>query len=230
VLTPQFIDETPEVFHARRVGDARLTSGAALWVPILGPERTLVICSSQRSDTIDQQALAAAQITIASRRTGGGAVLVSESDVVWVDVVIDDTHPHWDTDVSRSFEWLGRACQRALAELGTNTTMHTGRLHKTTWSPLICFAGLGPGELTIETGTTKTGTSQKVLGISQRRTRDRARFQIAILKRWSGSEHASFLAPELVTDQTTDDLERVATPLPHSSTEILDAIVIELNR
>ena len=44
------------------------------------------------------------------------------------------------------------------------------------WSEWVCFAGLGPGEVTVG--------GAKVVGISQRRTRHAARFQCAALLRW----------------------------------------------
>jgi hypothetical protein len=43
-------------------------------------------------------------------------------------------------------------------------------------SDVVCFAGLGPGEV--------TRYGAKVVGISQRRTRHAARFQCAVLARW----------------------------------------------
>jgi hypothetical protein len=40
------------------------------------------------------------------------------------------------------------------------------------WTPMVCFAGLGPGEVTVD--------GAKVVGISQRRTRVGALFQCAV--------------------------------------------------
>ncbi len=48
---------------------------------------------------------------------------------------------------------------------------------RTRWSDLVCFAGLGRGEVTV--------AGRKVVGISQRRTRDGARFQCAVLHHWN---------------------------------------------
>jgi lipoate-protein ligase A len=47
---------------------------------------------------------------------------------------------------------------------------------RTEWSDLVCFAGLGPGEVTVD--------GLKVVGISQRRTRDAARFQCVAYETW----------------------------------------------
>ena len=48
---------------------------------------------------------------------------------------------------------------------------------KSTWSSLICFAGKGPGEVFAADGS-------KIVGISQRRTRDWARFQCVVSLKW----------------------------------------------
>ena len=50
---------------------------------------------------------------------------------------------------------------------------------------LVCFAGLGPGEVTV--------AGAKALGISQRRTRAGARFQCAVPRTWDASTLAAVL-------------------------------------
>ncbi|MCU1370018.1 MAG: hypothetical protein JWO77_1212, partial [Ilumatobacteraceae bacterium] len=83
----------------------------------------------------------------------------------------------WEHDVGRSFQWLGDAWVRVLRELGqADAVAHAGPLQRRPWSELVCFAGLGPGEVTV--------LGRKVVGISQRRTRAGARFQCALLQRW----------------------------------------------
>ncbi len=56
---------------------------------------------------------------------------------------------------------------------------------RTPWSSLVCFAGLGPGEVTVD--------GRKLVGISQRRTRAGARFQCAVYSR-----HDSAVLPALL--------------------------------
>ncbi|HEX6785774.1 MAG TPA: hypothetical protein VF076_01140, partial [Acidimicrobiales bacterium] len=58
---------------------------------------------------------------------------------------------------------------------------------RTPWSPLVCFSGLGPGE--VHAG------GRKVVGISQRRTRGWARFQCAAYLRWDPDALVALLAP-----------------------------------
>lgn len=214
---PQAITEDPGTFHARTFDDA----GRSLWVPTLTTPPTLVLGSSQSPDDIDQAALDAEGITLAKRRSGGGAVLVGPDDLVWFDVIIPTTDPLWHPDVGRSFDWLGLACQRALASLGVTAELHTGRLVQTEWSRKVCFASLGPGELTVD--------GKKLVGMSQRRTRAASRIQVAILRRWDGARHAALLnLPEEDRRRAAEDLANVATGLDHSPTEVLDAIVGEL--
>ncbi len=216
-VVAEFIDEDPGVFHARSFEDAP----RSLWVPRLAETETLVLGSSQRVDTVDSDELEAQGITVATRRSGGGAVLVSSADLVWFDVVVPVGDPLWSADVGRSFDWLGHACQRALLSLGVNTQLYSGRLQHSPWSRRVCFAGLGPGELTLD--------GKKLVGMSQRRTRTAARLQVAILRRWDGPRHASFLAlPEEERSRAADGLRDVAVGIPHSPTEILNAIQTEL--
>jgi lipoate-protein ligase A len=107
------------------------------------------------------------------RRSGGGAVWVAPGDPMWVDVVVPRDDPQWDDDVGRAFWWLGEAWAEAL---GGDAEVHRGSLCTTQWSRQVCFAGLGPGEVTMG--------GRKVVGIAQRRTRHGALFQCAVLRTW----------------------------------------------
>lgn len=215
---PVLIDEDPGTFHARPFDDA----GRSLWVPVQGSTPTLVLGSSQRASDIDEVALGAAGISLATRRSGGGAVLVGDDDLIWFDVVIPVDDPLWQSDVGRSFDWLGLACQRAMSLLGVEAELHTGRLVTNEWSRRICFASLGPGELTVD--------GKKLVGMSQRRTRRASRIQVAILRRWDGAQHASFLniSPK-DKERAATELAHAATAIPHSPTEVLAAVVQELS-
>ena len=62
--------------------------------------------------------------------------------------------------------WLGTHLQ---AMLGAGS-VHDGGLISTEWSTAICFDGVGPGEVLVD--------GAKLIGISQRRTRSAARFQV----------------------------------------------------
>ena len=213
-FVPDFIDEDPETFHHRPVD----VSGRALWVPTLGDKRVLVLGSSQSEDDLDRDNLRKANVSVARRRSGGGGVLVGRDDLVWFDIVLANTDELWTNDVSRSFDWLGAAMSTAMASLGLETTAHHGPMVRTEWSRRVCFAGLGPGELTHD--------AKKLVGMSQRRTREWARFQVAILRRWSGHEHRRlFRVPDSETSAADTTLERAATWIDRSPNDILEAVV-----
>ena len=107
------------------------------------------------------------------RRSGGGAVLVEPGALVWVDVLVPAGDPLWEVDVGRAFAWLGATW---MAAVGYGARAHAGPLITTPWSRLVCFAGLGPGEVTVD--------GAKVVGMAQRRTRAGALFQCAALLEW----------------------------------------------
>lgn len=111
------------------------------------------------------------------RRGGGGAVLVEPGGLVWVDVLVPAGDPLWEADVGRAFAWLGRAWVGALADAGVaGARAQEGPLVVTSWSPLVCFAGMGPGEVALG--------GAKVVGMCQRRARAGALFQCAALLDW----------------------------------------------
>lgn len=128
------------------------------------------------------------------RRSGGGAVLVEPGGLVWVDVFVPAGDPLWEADVGRAFAWLGATWAAAVGAGAAQA--HAGPLVTTPWSKLVCFAGLGPGEVTVE--------GAKVVGMAQRRTRAGALFQCAALLEWR---------PERLLDRLvlTEDERRRAT-------------------
>jgi lipoate-protein ligase A len=172
----------------------------------------LVLGSTQHPSAVDAAALARGGIEVASRRSGGGAVLLVPGDVVWIDVLIPASDPMWDPDVGRSFRWVGEAWAGALRDLGGRPLVHRGRLRRTERSDRVCFAGLGSGEVTL--------AGAKVVGLSQRRTRRGARLSTAAHLRWlvgpygalSGVDPAA-LPPVATIDRPEADV--VAAVLAH---------------
>lgn len=133
----------------------------------------VVLGSTQPESDFDGGRATEAGLAVVRRRSGGGAVLVEPGTLVWVDVGLERGDPLWHDDVSVSFLWLGEAWAGALAELGVRgAVVHRGRLRTTPWSRALCFAGLGPGEVTVD--------GRKLVGVSQRRQRDRAWFAAAL--------------------------------------------------
>lgn len=164
--------------HARPVDWARRS---VTWCEATRP--AVVLGSTQRPEA----AAARTGLDVARRRSGGGAVLVEPGRVVWADVVVPAGDPLWDADVGRAAWWLGEAWAAALARLGVGgAEVHRGGLVRTAWSSWVCFAGLGPGEVTVG--------GRKVVGLSQRRTRNGALFQCAVPLAWDPAPLLAALA------------------------------------
>jgi lipoate-protein ligase A len=170
-------------FHARTVPEG--TGRSLWWFDVERP--AVVLGSTQPEPSVDRPAASAAGIEVARRRSGGGAVWLAPGEVTWVDLVVPAGDPLWSDDVGRATWWLGETWAAVLAQLGVvDLDVHAGPLVRTAWSPLVCFSGLGPGEV--------TAGGRKVVGISQRRTRSSARFQCAVLHRWDPGPLLSVLA------------------------------------
>ena len=138
---------------------------------------TLVLGSSQPDDAaVDRARVAERGIEVVRRHSGGAAVLVEPGAAVWIDVTIPAGDPLWDNDVGRAFHWLGAAWADVVTAAGLPARCHEGPMRSSPWSDRVCFAGLGPGEVTVE--------GRKVVGLSQRRTREAALFQCCALLRW----------------------------------------------
>ncbi len=153
------------------------------------------------------------------RRSGGGAVLVGPGEVLWIDILLPRGDPLWNDDISRSVGWLGGAWCAALAEMNVEATVHHGPMVVTRWSDVVCFAGIGPGEVLVG--------GRKVVGISQRRNRGGARFQCAALLRWRPGEMVRLfgLQPE---DAASADLEGAAVGLEVDAGELSEALLGQL--
>jgi lipoate-protein ligase A len=137
----------------------------------------LALGSSQSEGDVDTALADSRGISVVRRRSGGGAVLLVPGAHVWLDVWLPAGDPLWLDDVSHAADWLADVWVDALGTLGiVGLEAHRGPLESTAWSPYVCFAGLGPGEVTAE--------GKKLVGISQRRTREWARFQCLVHRRW----------------------------------------------
>jgi lipoate-protein ligase A len=140
--------------------------------------RAVVLGSTQRPSVVDAVATEAAGLDVVRRRSGGGAVLVTPGDPAWVDVWIPADDPLWSADVTGAFAWLGSTWAGALDGLGVRgaDVQGAGPGACTRWSALVCFGGVGAGEVTVADG--------KVVGLAQRRNRSGAWFHTACLLRW----------------------------------------------
>ena len=160
--------------HAEPVPPA---PGRAVWV-LEAAAPALVLGSTQADDLVDRVAAGRLGVEVARRRSGGGVVLVEPGETLWVDLIVPAGDPLWDDDVGRAAVWVGRAWQAALTEVGVAPTeVHEGALACGPLGRLVCFATVGAGEVTLP-------DRRKVVGVSQRRTREAARFQCAAYARW----------------------------------------------
>jgi lipoate-protein ligase A len=152
-------------FHARSMPDP---PERTVWV--FAVDRPAIVLGSRQSP---DEVRAPDGVEVVRRHSGGGAVWLEPASALWVDVVVPRDDPLWDDDVGRAAHWLGAVWARAAGE---GAVVHRGPLQRTRWSGAVCFAGLGPGEVTVG--------GRKVVGISQRRTRAAARFQCVAYERW----------------------------------------------
>lgn len=162
---------------------------------------TLVLGSAQRAAVVPDAAAASAGWAITRRRSGGGLVALDPAEVVWVDVVVPRGDRLWNDDVGVAFEWLGDAWVRALGSLGVSGESHRGRPIAATAGRIVCFAGVGSGEVIVG--------GAKLVGLSQRRTRHGARFQCLVHLRWQPERWWHLLDPGTDTEPAAVAAERV---------------------
>lgn len=137
----------------------------------------VVIGSAQPADVV------AGDVPMARRRGGGGAVWISP-DVAWIELFVPTGDPLWDPDVGRAFHFAGRMVAEALGLSGAD--VHRGPLQSGRWGRLVCFAAVGPGEVTV--------AGRKLVGWTQRRTRAGSRFSGLVYPRWDPAPLVAALA------------------------------------
>jgi lipoate---protein ligase len=196
-------------FHARTA-----SAGRVVWVfePTVP---AVVLGSAQREAAVDRSVSEALGITVVRRRSGGGAVLVVPGEMVWLDVVIAADDPLWQADVGRSMHWVGETWAAALATLGVAPDVHRGAMRRPPWSSEVCFAGVGPGEVLDADG-------RKLVGISQRRSREWARFQTMLHLRWRPELVAALVSPPR---PTATQIAGIAAEVPAPAHDVIEAML-----
>lgn len=95
-------------------------------------------------------------------------------------------------------------------------------MRRTEWSATICFAGIGAGEVV----SIKSGA--KVVGVSQRRSRQGAVFQCACLLRWEPTSLVELLALSAAErTHAISDLAEVATGIGHEMAGRAEAAFVQ---
>jgi lipoate---protein ligase len=148
----------------------------------------IVLGSRQHDGIVDTAACALAGLAVVRRRSGGGAVIMRRSSVHWVDVVLPPGCA--PDDVRGSMVWIGERWRRSIQPETTRTLeVHDGGMVCSAWSDLVCFSGIGPGEVLVD--------GDKLVGLSQRRTRHGIRIQALVYGASVAAEYRHVLAGEL---------------------------------
>jgi lipoate-protein ligase A len=151
----------------------------------------MVLGSTQSDDVVDHRAASAAGVDVVRRRSGGGAVLLVPGEHVWLDVVLPADDPLWVHDVETSSWWLGEAWAAAIAGVapaGSPLDVHRHGVTDRELGRRVCFAATGPGEVSVG--------GRKLVGLSQRRTREVARFQCVVHRRFDRRSTVALLADD----------------------------------
>lgn len=148
---------------------------------------------STQSEAVLGDASRTGAFDITRRHSGGGLVVMRPGEIAWVDVVIPDGDPLWRVDVGEAFVWLGRLWAAVLADRPCGgyplPVVHRGPPRHADLGRAVCFAGVGSGEV--------SAGERKVVGMSQRRTRQWARFQCLVHQRFAPEDTLGVLAPHL---------------------------------
>jgi lipoate-protein ligase A len=176
-------------FHAMELPAER----ALWWCQVQDP--TVILGSTQTVDDVDQNIAVESGLLVSRRRSGGGAVFVHPTDSVWVDITISRNDPLWKDDVVQSMLWLGDLFVAALSSW-VQAQVYRDSFSTGVDGRVVCFASSSPGEVFVGTN--------KLVGISQRRSRDGARFQCVLYRQWQPAEWSHVLASPDVRSRVAD--------------------------
>lgn len=212
---------TAAEFHAREVAEPVRPE---IWLHEI-TNAALVLGSAQPREDVDEEACERGGVDVVRRRSGGGAVLLIPGDVTWIDVILPTGATGWSADIHQPMVWLGRCLSAVLADLLAGTAdhrkvaAHDGSLVSSAWSRVVCFDGVGSGEVILD--------GKKLIGMSQRRTRNFARFQCCWYSRYDPNALVALLNPK--ARLSVGELQPVATVTPDVAAQIPYALLAYLN-
>lgn len=203
---------TASDFHSKDLPAER-----AMWL-CSAAKSALILGSTQDQSDVLIDAAETSGIEIVRRRSGGGAVYVAPGESVWLDITISREDPLWQDDVSASMLWLGDVFVQAL-QPWVHAETFRGTFHNGDVGRAVCFASAAPGEVFVG--------GNKLVGISQRRNREGARFQCVLYRQWNPVIWGSLIASLDVQEHVRS--MQVATVSAHER-DIADAVMSALPR
>jgi lipoate-protein ligase A len=171
-------------FHAMELPYER----ALWWCNVETP--TVILGSTQSVDDVNQNSADESGVLVSRRRSGGGAVFVHPSDSVWIDITISRDDPLWKDDVAQSMLWLGEFFVEALSPW-VQANVYRDSFSTGVDGRVVCFSSSSPGEVFVG--------ANKLVGISQRRGREGARF-----RHWRPGEWSQIFASSDVRSRVAD--------------------------
>jgi lipoate-protein ligase A len=184
----------------------------------------IVLGSRQRPDVLDLDACERAGLEVVRRRSGGGAVLLRPDAVAWIDLVLPPGSVA--DDIRASMVWAGERWRDALLAVSADgdadadgtagrLAVHRGAMTGSPWSDLVCFAGIGPGEVLVG--------GRKLVGLSQRRTRHGVRIQGQLHRRSLVGELPSLFAVDVPAEPVPEPA--VLADIEPTSRDISDELL-----
>jgi len=187
----------------------------ALWL-CSAEKPALILGSTQDESDVRVDVAVGSGIEIVRRRSGGGAVYVAPDESVWMDITISREDPLWQDDVSASMLWLGDAFVQAL-QPWVHAETFRGTFHNGDVGRAVCFASAAPGEVFVG--------DNKLVGVSQRRNREGARFQCVLYRQWNPLIWSSLLTSVDVQEHVCNmQVATIAAP----ARDIADAVMAAL--
>lgn len=150
----------------------------------------LVLGSTQAATVVDLPRLRHAGVELVRRRSGGGAVLLGPGAQVWVDMWVPRDDSLWSDEPRRSAErvgeWWAASLSLGLSPGDGRVTVHRGPAVPGPAGDLVCFAGVGAGEVLVD--------GRKLVGLAQWRSRQGALVHGCAYRAWDPAGIAGLLA------------------------------------